>query len=456
MCGIAGIHVRDRYINELPLESFADMLLLGIEHRGRDATGLVAFTTDNEVSLVKDDIPASQFIYLRPYLPADTQTILMHTRLATQGPKEKNENNHPVVWKTCYGTHNGVVSNDDEVFEKLNQERTAEVDSQAIFASLFENGMDSPENIEEGLTQVVGSMAIAACDPDRHPGQLLLARGESSPLWVLNHPKAIIWASTKFAIRDAWKAVMGTCTEKENFNFKNQWDSPGFYEFFPGEFWIVKNGKIEQHRYSPPFRTRTYTYGGHTDWNEWDRQQTNIRRYSINGKSQDRVKCDGCNIWFDEYQLTEARWRGTETEVWYVCEECSEDESWSYLITRAQNTREAPSCDVSTTPTVGWVQIQDFEEELHRETCKLVGEEMLHTAEWVNWILFVCTLDRLRELELEDLRQMADDLYYEVIQQLREEKEAERESQFRAAVDGGEEADDRILRNIDGLGNFLH
>ena len=65
----------------------------------------------------------------------------MHTRYATQGIPEWNDNNHPIITGSVVGVHNGHVSNDDWMFKCVedyvgNDVRIAHVDSEAIFAAL--------------------------------------------------------------------------------------------------------------------------------------------------------------------------------------------------------------------------------------------------------------------------------------------------------------------------------
>ena len=220
MCGIAGIHVKDNALGRFPVDRLLDPLLLKIEHRGKEATGYVAVTESGDIAHEKGPQIASDFIKTRKRLPSKVRTLLLHTRLSTKGDPDKNENNHPVIYGSCYATHNGIIRNDDEVFEKLDIERTAEVDSIAIPAAFNYHGFGALDDIKDALEELGGLYAIAAIDPEQKPGRLVLAKGPASPLWVLNHPKAIVWASTRSAIEDAWGGILGT-PPKRKANFKN-------------------------------------------------------------------------------------------------------------------------------------------------------------------------------------------------------------------------------------------
>ncbi len=308
MCGIAGIYVKPGNIGKLPLERLADNLLLGIEPRGQDATGLFAVGENVEnIRWEKDDIPASYFIQIRNSMPSDTQTVLLHTRFATQGDKKQMRNNHPVNFESCYVVHNGHISNDDEVFVNLDVERTAEVDSIAIPAALSCKGMADKDNIIDGLKELKGGYAIAAVDPEKHPGQLVLAKGNSSPLWILNRKDCLIWASTKEAIQWAWMHSVGTPTNKETFNWEDGFQ--GLFQFFPGELMVVNGNQITDHRFQP---TEYYTSGSiYTPRNAG----TRIKRYYCYPHSWNcEMKCDNgcqgtgctCSYWEDSVSTVEA------------------------------------------------------------------------------------------------------------------------------------------------------
>lgn len=257
MCGIAGIHLKDPgFVKQhAGLENFSNALLLGIESRGRRATGFVAAQEKGRGTVIeKSDMCASDFIKVRRDLPRGARTVLLHTRLDTKGDPKNNDNNHPVVCKSTFATHNGAIYNDDELFENYALERKAQVDSEVIPALLNKIGLDKPE---DALTAFQGSMAIAAFDPIRYPDQLLLAKGEYSPLVVVENDDFIVWASEKKAIEDAWALVLGTPPKWKRYQF-----------FKAGEYWLIN-------------QDQTVTKGEFDVLNGWE--ERNRRRAQRNG-----------------------------------------------------------------------------------------------------------------------------------------------------------------------------
>jgi hypothetical protein len=258
MCGIAGVHVKSAHLGRFPLDRFVDELFLGIEHRGRDASGYVAVNDEGEVMMQKAPVKASLFTRKRKTIPNSARTVLLHTRLATQGLPAFSENNHPVLYETCFVTHNGHIHNDDEIFKELDIPRNAEVDSAAIAAALSYHGIASWDDVKAALESLRGGFAIAAIDPEQKKGRLLLARGTSSPLWVLNHPKAIVWASTKGAILEAWGRILGTPPSRNANFFQGKYD--GISDLGIGRCFVIDGDEFVYEKFSTSsFRTSSST-----------------------------------------------------------------------------------------------------------------------------------------------------------------------------------------------------
>lgn len=251
MCGIAGIYLNNPHDTALPpeeeREAFINALLKGIESRGRHATGVVAVQrASTQPHLEKADVEASKFIEWRRPLPEASRIVLCHTRAATKGSPTNLDNNHPVVHKSCFVTHNGHISNDDDLFESFKLERFAEVDSEAIPALIDKFGLDK---VHLALQELLGGFAIAAIQPEKNPDVLVLAKGTNSPLEYMETEQGLIWASTRSAMQDAWAEVWGK---------KPTWDS--FQSLKEGELLYIEDGKIEKLEFKvKPRPQRTWT-----------------------------------------------------------------------------------------------------------------------------------------------------------------------------------------------------
>jgi hypothetical protein len=207
MCGIAGFSLSP---NERPINAnrLARHLLLGIESRGKDATG-AAWRTDQGLGVViqKKDMTASKWVNSLS-VPRTASEVLLHTRAWTQGPPAVAANNHPITVGPITGVHNGMVWNDLEIFNDLGKygvSRQAAVDSEAIFALLAHGaGVYPVEHDTDLLEMVQGSAAIAYFDTTGPNNELHLARICGSPLVIAQTDAgSLVFASTVEAIEQA-------------------------------------------------------------------------------------------------------------------------------------------------------------------------------------------------------------------------------------------------------------
>lgn len=229
----------------------AKELLLGIEHRGKDATGVAFIDALGRVQAHKAPLTAKEFIRTqRLTLPRRASAAIMHTRAGTKGSERDNRNNHPIVVANGHmvGVHNGVLYNDDDIFKYLGPElRIGQVDSEAIFALLAH----SNASIEDNLSSLEGSVAIAWMTTDEGPDTLHLARVSSSPLIVgQTEGGSLIFASTEWVLKDTAKELGLDLTHIRH--------TP------EGQHLIVKQGKVEDVRtFEPP---RSF----YSTWDPWD------------------------------------------------------------------------------------------------------------------------------------------------------------------------------------------
>lgn len=254
MCGIAGYYLRNpEQFAPKDLEDLADALMWMIDSRGGHATGMVSVGED-VIRLQKAACRAPEFSRGRRALPEGVNTVLTHTRFATQGHQSFPENNHPVVCDSVYVTHNGHIVNDDDVFEGLgNPERMGDVDSEAIAVALAHRDW-TLDGAKEALETLRGGFAIAAIN-SQHPKNLLLAKGPNSPLVVLERPNLIVWASTRIAIEDAWKVVFGTPPKK------------GYDYLREGDLWAVsEDGSILKRTFQVSRPPVTVAYARREPW----------------------------------------------------------------------------------------------------------------------------------------------------------------------------------------------
>jgi hypothetical protein len=255
-------------------------------------------------------VPAEFFVQYRDDLPEDTKMVLMHTRFATQGAAEKNENNHPVIYKDTYVTHNGVVYNDDWLFKTELEEypRVAEVDS-IVFPTMIEEW--GWEKIRDSLKLVTGSYAVACIQPRKNPDELIIARGDSSPVHYYETNQALVWASEAWHLQTAWEDSYGTAPRV-------------MHSLDEGEMLVIKADNIVRERYMerPSYTSYGYTSSDRQRRFAWQNDEANVEHRGT--PNQDCLECGerlGVKPIWGEYETSthDCKWR-----VW-VCLECYKD-----------------------------------------------------------------------------------------------------------------------------------
>jgi glucosamine 6-phosphate synthetase-like amidotransferase/phosphosugar isomerase protein len=261
MCGIAGII---RWNREPIKEETIGVLLVGNEHRGNDASGLVIQQANGDLAVLKKDIPGWQLVtsqeyetFIRDYLKPDSRSVLVHARAASQGNPRDNNNNHPMYAGCSAIVHNGVIRNDNFLFKKLGFERKAETDSDILRAILDQEGIT-----EDGIDiigEASGSGAIAAVHP-RFKDQVLLIRS-GNPMTIASNDNFFYFSSEKETLHKACRPFvlrkgMWFQAQKPDVDFSNMANHTA-YVIGPQGLLRRRECKICQGDYTEPWR-KTY------------------------------------------------------------------------------------------------------------------------------------------------------------------------------------------------------
>lgn len=214
MCGIAGFSLKPN--SGIDPGVLAASLALGIESRGRDATGCAWFSPSHKsVRYLKEPVPASEYIDdLVNGVDEDAVSAIVHTRASTQGSKHDNVNNHPIVLPGIVGVHNGIIVNDAEVTRKLSLKREAKVDSEVLFHIIRDSGVDAVADHAEG-DAAVAWMLCGETQPIVHLALLNSRPGVYCSIWRKGvpavHPVGVMFASTRQALLSAAKDAGVAC-----------------------------------------------------------------------------------------------------------------------------------------------------------------------------------------------------------------------------------------------------
>jgi glucosamine 6-phosphate synthetase-like amidotransferase/phosphosugar isomerase protein len=256
MCAIFGLgFMKGHKITDTSMvRDIIRKLFIENQARGRTASGL-AFVNSETIHVVKTNVYGGKLIDLPEYKEAEqkymtfstlpkgdkkgTATVyakappisfIGHCRLKTKGTETNNVNNHPIVCGDVVGVHNGMISNDDRIFEIYTKviERHGHVDSEVIFAlinhfarnykcSLSKSGDQHSfyKTIQRTSKSLNGSMACALVHRLQPYILWLYRRSNPCDIVLFRDVGMIAWSSAAMYIRTAIKGYEGALGKGE-------------------------------------------------------------------------------------------------------------------------------------------------------------------------------------------------------------------------------------------------
>ena len=202
MCCLFGIVDHQSYFSVKKKNHILSVLSAECEERGTDATG-IAYCSHDHLSIYKRPLEAHR---LRFRIPEDSQVIMGHTRMTTQGRASRNRNNHPFFGEAGGElfalAHNGVLWNDDILRRSKHLPKTKIETDSYIAVQLIEQkntlGLSSLKYMAE---QVEGSFTFTVLDEREN---LYFVKGDS-PMCLYYYPRCgvYLYASTEAILNRA-------------------------------------------------------------------------------------------------------------------------------------------------------------------------------------------------------------------------------------------------------------
>ena len=188
MCGIFGI-ISGSAVNRRDLDSLAKHA----EQRGRDSSGLLLLSDDHyEIHRADYRIPR----LLKDVSPYRSNVVMGHSRLITNGQSD----NQPVIYEDVCVLHNGIIVNNETIWEQLDMPRKLEIDTEVIAALAVEhvaNGKDLGELSARVFDLCQGVAACAVALP--RLGKLCLFSNNGS-LYLGTKDGATYFSSERFPL----------------------------------------------------------------------------------------------------------------------------------------------------------------------------------------------------------------------------------------------------------------
>lgn len=151
MCGIFGI-----VSNLAAQESDLHVLVKHSQQRGKDSSGLLTVGGDG-YHAYRADFPITRL--LSEISPCDSHVVMGHSRLITNGLAD----NQPVVREDICVLHNGIVVNDESIWQKIGKVRELGIDTEVI-AGIASAHLDAGGRLEELPDSILGlCRGVVAC-----------------------------------------------------------------------------------------------------------------------------------------------------------------------------------------------------------------------------------------------------------------------------------------------------
>ncbi len=206
MCALFGWLDYKGIVPYKTLKKLTQALANAAEERGTDAAG-ISYIKDGNVTIFKRPKPAHKIHF---NAPEGVSAIMGHTRMATQGDKSHNYNNHPfsgTAGDTSFAfAHNGVLWNDKELrHDKKLPDTYIETDSYIAVQIIESQDKLDFDSLKYMAETVEGNFTFTVLDQNN---SLYIIKG-SNPICLL-HFKDIglyVYASTESIMKNALKRV---------------------------------------------------------------------------------------------------------------------------------------------------------------------------------------------------------------------------------------------------------
>lgn len=236
------------------LKKLTQALANAAEERGTDASG-ISYVRDGKITIYKRPKPTHK---LRFNVPVDTKSVMGHTRMATQGNKSQNFNNHPFSGTagdiSFAFAHNGVLWNDRELrHDKKLPDTHIRTDSYIAVQLLESQNKLNLDSLRYMAETVEGNFTFTVLDQDN---SLYIIKG-SNPMCLLHFESLglYIYASTESIMKNALRKI-------------------GLYKFVSEKIEVVegdilcinKTGKITRSEFEPKlYRSKYMSWYGNDE-----------------------------------------------------------------------------------------------------------------------------------------------------------------------------------------------
>ena len=207
MCGIFGIFTNEKCkVDRKGLKEGIKHLFRLSESRGKEASGLMMIA-EGKVEVFKSPLPShkfvrtTQFSHVFELIEEPTWSgCIGHSRLATNGLQTNNANNHPVLTDSLVGVHNGIVVNDQKIWDKqLSKNGKSELDTRTFFELIEQYHSSQPlvTALQFAYGDIEGSASVALLS---NKEQLCVLATNTGSLYIGQDTGLFVFASERYIL----------------------------------------------------------------------------------------------------------------------------------------------------------------------------------------------------------------------------------------------------------------
>jgi glutamine---fructose-6-phosphate transaminase (isomerizing) len=218
MCGIFGVVVsKDSIYSYDSIKNLLSRIALLSESRGKESSGIAVVNhKSKKINVLRSSMRITNLLKNKKFnkiinsikinktdKKLDNNFIVIgHTRLVTNGSQLNNNNNQPVVKNGIIATHNGIIVNANEIWNKYkNLKREYEIDTE-ILLSLIRYNLSKKKNcvqsVIKSIKNIYGTVATAILFNDIQ--KLLLTTNNGSLYILTNFKDILVFASEKYML----------------------------------------------------------------------------------------------------------------------------------------------------------------------------------------------------------------------------------------------------------------
>jgi len=228
MCGIFSVIANSNTYSPKFLKDVLETVSQFSEVRGVDSSGICYIVEQKkQISVTKGPVKISDLLkatgVASEILPINDNVYFTfgHTRLVTNGSQLLDVNNQPVIKNGIVGVHNGIIVNDNEIWnQNPDLERQFEIDTEVLI-SLLNKKLDAGEPISHALRDVekavVGTLSIALLFDDKNE---FLVYSNYGSFYVLTDYKTLFILASEKNILNRLKKRFTVLSNEDVFSLK--------------------------------------------------------------------------------------------------------------------------------------------------------------------------------------------------------------------------------------------